>query len=177
MVNKLPLGFKMNKYGIDVRFVEESDAEFILSLRTDPKLSRYLHATDNDVEKQRQWIRKYKEREAHGKEYYFMYINIEEKSFTVGSWIFSPGLSYELPFLSSIITKEIAFDILALEFEVCNDGVHINNQKVLKANKMMGMKETGRIIDNGETFITMSLEKEDFNKSKTKMLRLLNYEN
>ncbi len=67
MVNKLPLGFKMNKYGIDVRFVEESDAEFILSLRTDPKLSRYLHATDNDVEKQRQWIRKYKEREAHGK--------------------------------------------------------------------------------------------------------------
>ena len=41
----------------------------------------------------------------------------------------------------------------------------------------MGMKETGRIIDNGETFITMSLEKEDFNKSKTKMLRLLNYEN
>ena len=189
MVNKLPLGFKMNKYGIDVRFVEESDAEFILSLRTDPKLSRYLHATDNDVEKQRQWIRKYKEREAHGKEYYFMYIknenklgvsriyNIEEKSFTVGSWIFSPGLSYELPFLSSIITKEIAFDILALEFEVCNDGVHINNQKVLKANKMMGMKETGRIIDNGETFITMSLEKEDFKKTKTKMLRLLNYEN
>ena len=64
-----------------------------------------------------------------------------------------------------------------MEFEVCNDGVHINNQKVLKANKMMGMKETGRIIDNGETFITMSLEKEDFNKSKTKMLRLLNYEN
>ena len=79
MVNKLPLGFKMNKYGIDVRFVEESDAEFILSLRTDPKLSRYLHATDNDVEKQRQWIRKYKEREAHGKEYYFMYIKNENK--------------------------------------------------------------------------------------------------
>ena len=71
----------MNKYGIDVRFVEESDAEFILSLRTDPKLSRYLHATDNDVEKQRQWIRKYKEREAHGKEYYFMYIKNENLAY------------------------------------------------------------------------------------------------
>ena len=189
MENKLASGFRMNKYGIDVRFVEESDAEFILSLRTNPKLSRYLHHTDNDVEKQRQWIRDYKEREAKGIDYYFLYsknetklgvsriYNIKEGRFTCGSWIFSPGLSYELPFLSSIVTKEIAFDILGLDFEDCNDGVHIKNTKVLKANKMMGMKETGRILDNGETFITMSLNKNDFNKSKTKMLKLLYYGN
>jgi RimJ/RimL family protein N-acetyltransferase len=38
--------------------VVESDAEFILSLRTDPKLSKYLHSTSSDLMLQRQWIKK-----------------------------------------------------------------------------------------------------------------------
>ena len=55
--------FPMKRYGISVRLVEEDDAEFILKLRTNRKLSRYLHKTDADIEKQIQWIRNYKKRE------------------------------------------------------------------------------------------------------------------
>ena len=69
----LPSNFEISKYGLHARFVIESDAEFILSLRTNPMLSRFLHSTDNDVEKQKIWIRNYKERERNGTDYYFIY--------------------------------------------------------------------------------------------------------
>ena len=65
---------KIEKYGLKARLVEEQDAAFILSLRTDPKLSRFLHPTENDEEKQRAYIRGYKEREKQGKDYYFIFL-------------------------------------------------------------------------------------------------------
>ena len=39
---------------IDLRPVEIDDAEFILSLRIDPKLNQYLSPVENDLEKQRE---------------------------------------------------------------------------------------------------------------------------
>ena len=38
---------------IDLRPVEIDDAEFILSLRIDPKLNQYLSPVENDLEKQK----------------------------------------------------------------------------------------------------------------------------
>ena len=67
---------KIEKYGLKARLVEEQDAAFILSLRTDPKLSRFLHPTENDEEKQRAYIRGYKEREKQGKDYYFILLPV-----------------------------------------------------------------------------------------------------
>ena len=46
---KLSSDFNLDKYGLHVRLVNEDDAEFIVSLRTDPKLSRFIHDTGNDV--------------------------------------------------------------------------------------------------------------------------------
>ena len=45
---------------IDLRPVEIDDAEFILSLRIDPKLNQYLSPVENDLEKQREWIKNYR---------------------------------------------------------------------------------------------------------------------
>jgi hypothetical protein len=42
----LPSNFELDRYGLHVRLVREEDAEFILSLRTDPKLSRFIHPTE-----------------------------------------------------------------------------------------------------------------------------------
>ena len=53
MRNKLGKEFTLSKYGVDVRYVEEGDAQFILDLRTSPKHSRFLSATDNDLNKQK----------------------------------------------------------------------------------------------------------------------------
>ena len=69
----LPSDFKIEKYGLVARFVKEDDAAFIVQLRTDPILSRFLHATDSSVEKQKEWIHSYKERESRGEDYYFIF--------------------------------------------------------------------------------------------------------
>ena len=43
---KLPENFHIRKYGIDVRLVEEDDTPFILSLRANKWLTRYIHQTE-----------------------------------------------------------------------------------------------------------------------------------
>ena len=100
-MTNLPANFEYHQDIIDVRLVNECDAEFILSLRNNPELNQYIHPTDDDVESQRQWLREYKKRENEGLEYYFIYsmngeplgldrlykINKDDISFTWGSWI------------------------------------------------------------------------------------------
>lgn len=72
-MEKLPSNFNLDKYNLQVRFVQEEDAEFITKLRTDVRLSRFIHQIEDDVEGQKKWIRDYKEREALGIDYYFIY--------------------------------------------------------------------------------------------------------
>ena len=103
MIQKLRSDFKLESLGLSVRLVDESDVDYILSLRTNKHLTRFIHHTDNDREKQIEWIRNYKERETEGREYYFIYFlnekpvglnriyNIFEYYGTIGSWICNPG--------------------------------------------------------------------------------------
>ena len=50
----------IERYGLTVRLVDEDDAEFIYTLRTNSKLSRYISNTDEILENQVEWIKKYK---------------------------------------------------------------------------------------------------------------------
>ena len=63
---------KISKYNISLRLVDEEDADFIVSLRSDEKKSRFISYTDPNIETQKNWIREYKKRENEGKEYYFI---------------------------------------------------------------------------------------------------------
>jgi hypothetical protein len=72
-MKKLPENFTLERYGLQVRLVNEGDAEFIVALRTDPRLSRYIHETSPSIEAQKEWIGNYKKREAQGLDYYFMF--------------------------------------------------------------------------------------------------------
>jgi RimJ/RimL family protein N-acetyltransferase len=60
--------------------VVEGDAEFILSLRTDPTLSKYLNPTSSDLTLQRQWI---KNQQHQNNDYYYV-INYKFKKRRVG---------------------------------------------------------------------------------------------
>ena len=142
-MNKLPKDFEYNKYGIHVRLVSEHDAEYILSLRLNPALNQYIHSTDNDVEKQRDWIREYKKRETIGTDYYFIYsmngkpfgldrayhINPENNSYTWGSWICKPGVTAAQIMLQYIASVDIINNILGLEQNTYT--VSRGNMKVL----------------------------------------------
>lgn len=183
----LPPDFTVEKYGLYARFVEERDAEFIVKLRTDEMLSKYLHATGSSIDKQIEWIKNYKERERAGQDYYFIFIkegkpvglnrmyNMHGTTFTTGSWVFSREASYEDSIAASIMIRELAFEQLGMELEDGYDGVHVDNKKVYKFNKMIGLKESGRYMSDSGEFISMQMTKEDFEKNKLKLLKYIGF--
>ncbi|WP_293960497.1 GNAT family N-acetyltransferase [uncultured Fusobacterium sp.] len=62
---------------IILRLVEEEDSYFILKLRQNKELNKYISSTDITVEQQKEWIKKYKIREENKEEYYFIILNKE----------------------------------------------------------------------------------------------------
>lgn len=186
---KLPEGFKLDKYGLHVRLVNEDDAAFIVKLRTDERLGQFIHATSPDVEQQKAWIRNYKKREAEGLEYYFIFYkngvpfavnrlyHMENPTrFTSGSWIVLPGYPTEDVVATSLIPRIIAFEQLGREMEFGVEGCHEDNKKVIKFNLMVGMHIKGQRIDeeSGGLYYTFDMPKEDFYKAKAKLERMLN---
>jgi hypothetical protein len=176
----------MDMFGLHFRLIDEDDAPFILKLRTNQKLVRYIHSVDGTLDGQREWIKKYKEREKEGRDYYFIFFdgatpvglnriyNIQEHVFTTGSWIFDEGAPLESAVAASLIVRIIAFEILGKDLENGFDGCHENNKHVLKFNKMIGMQESGRIVDEKGVYVTMTLTKADFMKNKDRIIKLLN---
>ena len=177
-MKKIPSDFTYTKYGVSVRLVREEDASFILSLRTNEKLSRFLHKTDNDLKKQIAWIRDYKEREKEGKDYYFIYFskgkpfgvnrfyNISEHSSTSGSWICSKDSTVEESLATNFISSEISemFGIPSGPYNVSK-----GNNQVLKFHLSMGAKI---LSENDEEYLLIG-DKEKYNKAKQRYVRLL----
>lgn len=173
----------INKYGLHARMVREDDAAFILSLRTDPKLSRFIHPTENDEEMQRAYLRGYKERELAGKDYYFIFFlqeepvglariyNVQEKTFTFGSWLFKDGLPYWVSIAGAIIVREFAFEELGREKELDVDGTHEENKGVISFSRMLGMNFNSFRIEGDGKFLTGYMLKEDFEKNKQRFIR------
>mgnify|MGYP006084254503 CR=1 FL=1 len=177
---KLDKDFKLDKYGLSVRLVNQDDAEFIIGLRTNIKLGRFLNFTNNDIKNQKKWIRDYKIREKNGLDYYFIYThngerigvnriyNINGKTATAGSWVCSPHLPFEIPFITVIIIREIFFDILQLQIDLFD--TRKENKKVIRMHKILGAH---KIFEN-ENDVYHYLTVEDFKISKPKILEYIN---
>ncbi len=138
MKNSLPSTFCIERYGLFVRFVNESDSEFIVNLRTDSQRGQFISSTDASIEKQREWIRDYKKRELQGTDYYFMFespkgnrlgvsriYEIKKETFQTGSWVFKKDAPFGAAVLGDIICHEIAFEL----FPDC-----VNLHDIKKAN-------------------------------------------
>ena len=183
----LPPDFKGEKYGLQYRFVEEIDAEFIYKLRSDKTLSKYIHDIEGGVENQREWIRKYKEREKRGEEYYFIFYrdgnpiglnrlySFHDTTYTGGSWVMAHGTSASDVLAVPIIIREIAFETLGMDFEDNYDACHVDNKKVIKFNLRFGCKIYKHFQDVKGEYVAMSLTKEDFEANKPKLLKLIGY--
>ncbi|MCQ6957269.1 GNAT family N-acetyltransferase [Mucilaginibacter aquariorum] len=160
--------FPVHKYGLIFRLVEENDAAFILSLRADPKLSKHLSATDNDLDKQIRWIRQYKQREAEGSEYYFLYTdrqnqplgvfrlyNIANKTVTSGSWLSKPGNDEFTPIKADLFLTSLIFE--NLKFDKCFIDVRKDNKKLVRYHKMFFT-----VINEDHQNIYMFMDKESY---------------
>ena len=186
MKKKLPSDYHGEKYGFNYRLVNENDADFITKIRTNPKVRNYLHQTSADVEEQKKWIRKYKERERWGVDYYFIYYknetpfgvnriyNIQEDgTFTTGSLVFDDNVPYESVVAATIIIKEIAFEELGLNYSDCSDGVHKDNKKVIKLCEMFGTVFTGQRETELGIFLTGGTTKENFYNCANRIKKLM----
>jgi hypothetical protein len=175
---KLDKNFTLEKYGLQVRLVKENDADFIIKLRTNPLLSKYLHPISPDVDLQKEWIRKYKYREQDGIDYYFVFskdgidigleriYDITSNSFTHGSFIFSLDSPFGSSILADILTREIGFEIIKRPVNLFD--VRKGNLSVVKYHKTYDAE----IITENDESLFFKLEGHKFNKNKNRYLKM-----
>ena len=162
--------FSLERYGLKVRLVNENDAEFITSLRSDQNKTKYMVTLTNEIENQIRWIQEYKKREKQGLDYYFIYSNDENKTIGLNrlshidynaksgkasSWIAIEGLKYE-PLTMLLFGNEIVFNSIGVEMTWGE--VHKNNSRAIKIFKLFGYK----LLNSNTEYNNFSLQKNDF---------------
>ncbi|MDR8015711.1 GNAT family N-acetyltransferase [Ectopseudomonas guguanensis] len=138
---------------IRLRFVEDSDAEFILSLRLDDRYNKFLSSVSPDVEAQKKWIRKYKDDEKNGIQYYFIIerldgmpcgtvrvYDIRNDSFCWGSWILNEKKTRYAALESAFLIYEFGFKQLG--FKKSHFDVMKGNKGVIKFHTRIGAVKT-----------------------------------
>ena len=131
---------------VDLKEADSSDAGFILNLRCNEVKSKYLHKTENNIEKQIDYLKKYKEKTD---EWYFIILNkqgekigtnriynIQDDCFTTGSWIMTDGCTGEEVFESDYLVRMYGFETLG--FNKTRLDVKKGNKKVISYHKMLG---------------------------------------
>lgn len=184
-LTKLPDNFSLDRYGLHVRFVDENDADFIMKIRTNQRNARYIHSTDNDLEKQREYLKNYKSKESRGEEYYLIFekdgvkqgvlrlYNRKEGNIVIGSWVFDSAADKKSAPLAYLITCEIAFENLEYQKIVDTDGTHQDNKSVWNFHKMMGAEFLRKRYEDDDVFIVWQLEKDVFENRKKEILHIL----
>jgi hypothetical protein len=171
----------IEKYGIKLRLVELEDAEFILSLRNNPTLNKFLSPTSSDITLQIEWLQKYKIRESNNEEFYFVaedesgirygttrIYNIYDASFEAGSWIFLKDSPVDMAVKADIISREFGFEFLNAEY--CRYEVLKKNKKVIRYQ--LGYHPT--FVSEDEQKLYYRLSKDAFILHKNILLKLLN---
>jgi RimJ/RimL family protein N-acetyltransferase len=170
----------IEKYDLRMRLVEESDAEFILSLRTDESLNQFLSKTSTSLSAQIDWIRNYKIREEAGNEYYFIAIdengrrigttrlyNFEDDCFETGSWIFSKDAPYGASIKADVIGREYGFERLKVNF--CKFEVRKKNLNVVRYHKAYKPD----LVGEDELNYYFKIDKSKFSMHSQKLIKLL----
>lgn len=162
---------------VNLREVQLSDAEFILSLRCDPKKARFLHYTENNLDKQIEYLKRYFTLD---QEWYFIIENkkheplgttriydVKGLQYTPGSWLMKDGSLPEETLEGSLLASKYAFEILGFERSFFD--VRKANIKVIRYHLMRGAK----IIAETDIDYLFELTRENFDKNKQKLWNIL----
>lgn len=154
---------------IQLRLAEISDADFILSLRSDDNLNKHLSVVENDLQKQIEWLEKYKQREDQKEEYYFIIESFEREkydtvrlydfkadSFCWGSWIIKSNRPSGTTLESFILS--IGFGLEELNFPKARWDVRKENFKAIELYKFYG----GEIVAEDELNYYFEYKKENY---------------
>lgn len=170
--------FSFDRYGLHARLVNEGDTDYILSLRTNKTLSKFIHPTSNDREKQLQWYRKYKVREAEGRDYYFIYekdgkpvglnriYNVFEYYGTIGSWICSPG-DPRASMATFFMLYDIIFEFMDLDITLFD--VRRENNQVWQMNEAVG----AQMVGESDELYFLTMNKKTYLANRDKFIKRL----
>ena len=164
---------------VNLRTAETSDAEFILSLRLNKNLGKYLKKTDNSIEQQKIWIK-----QKHRKKNDFHMIielkdttrvgviavyDIKDGVFEWGRWIITPNSPIYISIESCYLAYDFAFNILGLN--ITKSKIRKNNITVLGFHLNYGAE----IIKEEDLNVYISYHKSNFN-SNSSFLRISVFE-
>jgi len=154
-----------------------NDAEFILSLRTDPGKNRYLSPTTNDVSLQRAFIKRYQQSLT---DYYFVICDwharplgtvriydIQGDSFCWGSWILSADAPTSTAIESALLVYDFAF--YSLRYKFSHFDVRKKNSSVVEFHKRFG----AILIEENELDYFFKYSLDSYRLIREKYLRFL----
>ena len=176
------IDYKLEGKYVMLRSVEESDAEFILSVRNDPRISKYLPPLNVTLEQQRQWISKQR---ADNDSYYFLmetplgealgsisvYDIVDETAETGRFCSFGdPASNIE----TCILLNDFCFDIIGIK--TIHIWVYENNKPVISLNQSFGYEWVEKKVDsNGEPYKVGILTKDKWQIKREKILKRLSF--
>ncbi|MDV7140126.1 GNAT family N-acetyltransferase [Maribacter sp. TH_r10] len=167
-------------YGCYFRLVEIEDAEFILSLRNNEKLARYINRTSSKLEDQINWLKEYKIREKEGKDLYFMCLKEDKKTrlglnrlydisgdiCEYGSWLYGPEAVSNEAVLGDLFIKSLAYEKLG--FKTLTMSTMKKNISVMRYTKSFNP----RFIKEDEISEYFELEYDDWDAQRKKYLKI-----
>ncbi|WP_052574745.1 GNAT family N-acetyltransferase [Bacteroides intestinalis] len=161
---------------VRLRPVMVEDAEFILCLRNDKDISKYLPPLNVTVKQQQGWINKQRN---DTDSYYFIFekkngtpigtisvYNIQETHAEAGRYC-SIGDSV-CNIEAALLIDDFIFDILNLDY--IDSWVYKDNKQVVMQNQGFGCKWDGEAVDeHGEPYLYGKLHKEEFKRKSAKI--------
>ncbi|WP_288365937.1 GNAT family N-acetyltransferase [uncultured Marinobacter sp.] len=161
---------------LKLRLVEESDAEFILSLRLDERYNAFLSSITPDIEAQKQWIKLYKYDELARNQFYFIIersdgipcgtirvYDLRKDSFCWGSWILNQNKTRYAALESAFLIYEFGFKNLG--FKKSHFDVMKGNKGVIKFHQRMGAVQ----IDEDEQNLYFEITKSAVENAQHKL--------
>ena len=166
---------------VTIRTVEEKDAEDTLKMRLNKEKTKFLHPVDNDLDKQKNWIRNVRIKQ---NDYFFVIVNcrneiigtvgiydIEKKKAHIGRLlIYGNALENIEAYLLAI---KYGFDSLGID-EYWGD-TDINNTSAIKYTKLFGFTYDPPVYDEelSREVCYCNLNKESFKKAEQKISKMI----
>lgn len=166
---------------VDIRSASLNDAEQTLKLRQDPQKTIFLHQLDNEIDKQKRWLKNQMEKPG---DYFFVILDKKNNIIgTIGIYdiegekghsgrLLSYGNSVQ-SFEGMLLAIRFAFNYLVLD-ELWGD-VDVRNISALEFNKMFGFQFDDLVYDSelNRQVLYGILYKSDFKNYERKIERFI----
>mgnify|MGYP003392389873 CR=1 FL=1 len=166
---------------VNLRSVNIEDADYTLSLRQDPELTKYLPKLDISLAQQKKWIEKQRSKPG---DYYFIIQDKEGANIGVigvydvqgcqcetGRIAVKNGNSFQ-SLEAQLLTFDFAFDVLNLSKTV--NYVYADNVHAIRLSQMFGAEVTNKFKDEtGMIRVDHVISVERYKESRKKLARIL----